>query len=505
MPLSTVSINRRRLLAGAGAIAGSLLVGCRNPATGELETAEVIETDLAVWIRIHSDGSVTIYTAQSEIGQGVLTAMPALVAEELGVDWSAVRTEMPDSAPRFRTKNGKRMTASSDSVMRHFTLLREAGAAAREMLTTAAAERWQVPLGECTAAAGRISHAASGRSAGYGELAAAAAQLPIPPQPKLKPRSEWQLIGKHLPRLDVPDKLNGSAVYGIDASVEDMQTATLLACPTYGGRLQSVDPVPALALPGVTQVVELDDAVAVVADHYWHALQGLKALQPVWDLSDATRQGSAEIEAAQGAVDIESGVTGKESGDVTSAFATAAQIVEARYQVPFLAHLCMEPMNATVRINNDQVDVWAPVQSQTKTVVNVAAALGLPAENVTVHTLLSGGGFGRRSYTDFSVQAALIARAAGGTVQLIWSREEDVRHDEYRPAMGAAYRGALDAKGRLTAVQANTTGPTLAEDFRTPAQFIGPMHATAVTGDAYQIPNQKISYTRADVSVPFGI
>jgi isoquinoline 1-oxidoreductase beta subunit len=373
------------------------------------------------------------------------------------------------------------------------------------MLVSAAANRWQVPVGECTAAAGRVSHAASGRTAGYGELAGDAALLPVPAKPQLKSPEDWTLIGQPLPRLDIPAKVRGEAEYGVDVTLDDLQTATIQACPTFGGRLKSVDAAPAMALPGVTHVVELDDAVAVVADHYWNALQGLKALQPEWDLTDASQENSADIQAAQLATPISSGASGKTTGDVGAAFAAATQVVEAQYQVPFVAHLCMEPMNATVRIAGDYVEVWVPTQSQTDTTIDVAAVLGVPAENVTLHSMLCGGGFGRRSYGDFAVQAALIARAAGGAVKLIWSREEDVRHDPYRAAMSGSYRGALDAEGKLTAVEANIVGPSLAESFNMPAKLDPIMHAVGVTGDAYTIPNLKLSYTRADIGVPFGI
>lgn len=500
---SEISLSRRRLLAGAGAVAGSLLVGWR-PAGAVSAAADA--ADLQGWIRIDPDGAVTIFTSQAEMGQGVLTALPALVAEELAVDWAAVRTAMPDSDPRLRITRGRRITGNSNSVMEGFTMLRQVGAATREMLVAAAASRWGVAAADCEARNGQVRHPASGRAAGYGELAAAAAALPVPAEPRLKAPADWTLIGQPLPRKDIPDKVRGTAVYGTDVSLPGMLTATIMACPWYGGRLANVDPAPALRLPGVRQVVALDNAVAVVADHYWHALQGLRALSPEWDRSAATTLDSRALTADLLAATRTPGAPGKAAGDTAAALATAAHTLEAAYEVPFLAHLCMEPMNATVHIEAGRVQVWAPTQAETDTVNAVAAVLGVPPETVTVHSMMMGGGFGRRSYTDFAVQAAQVARAAGGgPVQLLWSREEDVRQDQYRPAMAARYRGGLDADGRLTALEVTVAGPSLIDDFKLPPQLDTVINVMGTSGDAYQIDNLKLTYQRRDVPVPFGI
>ncbi len=504
MNLSAISMTRRTLLAGAGALAGSLLVGCRG-SSRDVGDGAPLEQELATWIRIHPDSTVTIYTAQAEMGQGVMTALPALVADELDVDWTSVRSEMPDSAPQYRTKDGRRVTGNSESVRQNFIVLREAGAAARMMLCAAAAKLWQVDVSECETSAGLVLHTRSARSGSYGELAAMAALLPVPENPPLRTPAQWNLIGKPLPRLDTPEKVIGKAVFGIDVNIEGMQTATIMACPKFGGHLQSVDPSPALASPGVTRVVELHDAVAVVADGYWNALQGLKSLSPVWDESKASSENSASIERQQSSTPMNSGIVGKEIGDIASAFGDATEIVEASYQVPFLAHLCMEPMNATVRIDEKRVDVWAPTQAETDTAVDVAAALNVPPDNVVVHSTYCGGGFGRRTYTDFAVQAALIAKAADCPVQLIWSREEDVRHDYYRAAMAGRYRAAVNSDGQLQAVEANIVGPSLTESFNMPAHLDPIIHAMGVAGETYSIPNLKLSYTKADVGIPFGI
>jgi isoquinoline 1-oxidoreductase beta subunit len=502
MQTPKLTLNRRTLVAGTGALAGSLLVGWR-PTAGAATPAR--ETDLASWLRINPDNTVTVYIGQAEMGQGVMTALAALVAEELQVDWEQVRAEMPDSHPRFRTKRGRRVTGNSDSIMSGFVPLRTAGAAAREMLVESAARGWGLPAAECKAASGMVTHAASGRSARYSELAAAAAALPVPAEPALKPQAQWRLIGQPLPRKDVPDKVFGKAIFGVDVQVDGLQVATIMACPAFGGRLGKVDPAPALARAGVSKVVPLDNAVAVVGRTYWHALQGLKALAPEWDLANASRDDTAAIQADLREAVRTDGAVGKAAGDTDTAFSGAAKVVEAVYEAPILAHMCMEPMNATVRISGDRVEVWAPTQAETDTAVAVAKVLGVPPENVNVHTAMLGGGFGRRTGTDFAVQAALIARAAGTPVKLMWSREEDIRHDFYRPPMTSRYRAALDAEGRVTAMSVNVAGPSLIEAFGMPPNLDPMIHTMASSGDAYRIPNLKLTYNRRNFKVPLGI
>jgi isoquinoline 1-oxidoreductase beta subunit len=503
---TAIPLTRRGLLAGAGALAGSLLVGWRTDAAHAAEHAAPRETELTGWLRINADNTVTIYCAMAEMGQGVMTSLSALVAEELEVDWAQVRVEMPDSAPRFRTARGRRITGNSASVMTSFKPLRETGAAARMMLVAAAADQWGVAASECRAQAGSITHAPSGRTATYGELAGAAAALPVPDPVELQDPQDWTLIGQRLPRTDIAAKIDGSAVFGTDVDLPDMKVATIMACPQFGGRLASVDPAPALALPGVLKVVPLDNAVAVVADGYWHASRGLQALRPEWDTTAAATADSDAISAAQLAALDGPAAVGKAKGDTAAAFASAAQIVTADYQVPYLAHACLEPMNATVRINADSAEVWVPTQAETDTVNVVAAALGLPPEQVTVHSTFIGGGFGRRSYTDFALQAAQIAQAADvGPVKLIWSREEDLRQDKYRPAMSARYRGALNADGTVAALEVTAAGPSLIDDFKLPPQLDSVINVMGLSGDGYQLEHQKLSYARLEAGVPVGI
>lgn len=503
---SSAALSRRQLLAGAGALTGSLLVGWRANDAKAGAHAGVSEAELTGWLRINPDNTVTVYCAMAEMGQGVMTSLGALAAEELEVDWSSVDVIMPDSHPRFRTARGRRITGNSASVMSNFKPLREAGAAARSMLQTAAAKQWQVPAAECVAAAGAISHAASGRTATYAQLAAAAATLPVPEKFELKQPADWTLIGQRLPRVDIEAKVSGAAVFGADVDLPGLQVATIMACPRFGGSLASVDPAPAMAIKGVTQVVSLDTAVAVVADGYWNAQLGLQALQPEWDMSTAVTDDAEAISAAQlQALDGPAKV-GKATGDTATAFATAAQVVTADYQVPFLAHMCMEPMNATVKIAGDSAELWVPTQAETDTVRAIAGALAIAPENVMVHSTLLGGGFGRRSYTDFALQAALIAKAVdGGPVKLIWSREEDMRQDKYRPAMSARYRGALNADGSVAALEVTATGPSLIDDFKLPPKLDSVINVMGLAGDGYKLEHQKLSYARLDAGVPIGI
>jgi isoquinoline 1-oxidoreductase subunit beta len=501
--LPDLKLSRRRLVAGAGAIAGSLLIGWRPDEAAAASGA--VETDLATWLRINPDNTVTAYIAQAEMGQGVMTALAALVAEELGVAWEQVRAEMPASDPRFRTKRGRRVTGNSDSVMSSFDPLRKAGAAAREMLVAAAAARWNVPATECRGSDGTVVHAATGRRITYAEVAPAAAALTVPASPALKAPADWQLIGKPLARKDVPDKVRGASVYGVDVKLDGLRIATIQACPAFGGQLAKVDPAPALARPGVSQVVPLPDAVAVVGDSYWHAAQGLKALTPEWNLQGASSDDSDAVQADLRTAATVTGAVGKSVGDTAAAFAAATKVVERVYEAPFLAHLCMEPMNATVRIGTDRVEVWAPTQAETDTAVAVARVLGRPPESVTVYTTMLGGGFGRRTGTDFAVQAARIAQAVGAPVKLIWSREEDLRHDFYRPPMASRYRAAVDADGRVTALEVNVAGPSLIEAFGMPPTLDPVIHTMASSGDAYRVPNLKLSYNRRNFRVPLGI
>lgn len=429
---------------------------------------------LAGWLRVDPDGAVTILTNTSEIGQGSGTGIAQIIANELDIDWRHVRIEMaPVDAQHINAGWGEYATYGSGAISRQFEALRRAGAQARAMLIAAAATLWRVPAADCDTDAGFVVHRASGKRLAYAILSIAAAQQPVPETVTPMPRERWRFIGKEIARLDLPSKVNGSAQYGIDVRQPGMLIATILQCPSFGGRLSRVDPAPALAMAGVRHVVPLEDAVAVVADSYWRAKKALAALQPVWDLSQAPQRDSAEYNAAL----LAAATAGGEVFVSRKATKTKAQIVAAydaaangaarsvgqTYTFPFLSHATMEPMNGTARVDAKSAELWLPTQTQSATRDAVAKMLGLAPDAVTVHTTLAGGGFGRRIECDFALQAAAIAKASGATVKLIWSREEDMRHDFYRPAAAVHLQAELDAQGMPLAMRMDSAAESLIE------------------------------------------
>jgi len=502
------AITRRRFLQVGAAAAGGLLIGFHLPSGGRIAQARAAEGEwINAWLRIGSDDSVTILVSNSEMGQGVYTALPMLVAEELEVDWQQVRAEMAPADPTYNNAIfGMQATGGSTSVRATHEPLRRVGAAARELLVRAAAEGWGVEAGECQARSGRVHHEASGRSETYGALAGAAAKLEPVGEPELKPSSEWRLLGKPVPRLDVPQKVDGSAVFGIDVQVEGMKIATVRQCPVFGGKLAEVDPAPALAVTGVDQVVELEDAVIVVADGYWSALQGAQALQPQWEPGEhAGLSSEAILKDFEAALET-AGAPAHSAGDVDTAMASAARTLEATYQVPFLAHATMEPMNATARVSADGADVWAPTQAQGPVQATVAALLGIDPTKVRVHTTFLGGGFGRRFELDFTSQAVRAAAATGAPVKLIWSREEDTQHDFYRPASVTRFRVGLDQDGMPVAWECRIVCPSIFSRVF-PDWVQNGIDATSVEAAVelpYAIPNQRIDYVMRHTGVPVG-
>ncbi len=474
---------------------------------------------LAGWLRIAPDGAVTILSNTSEIGQGSGTGIAQLIANELDIDWRHVRIEMaPVDAQHINAGWGEYATYGSGAISRQFDALRRAGAQARAMLIGAAAKLWQVPAADCDSDAGYVVHRAGGKRLAYATLSIAAAQLPVPETPTLMPKERWRFIGKEIQRLDLPAKVDGSAQYGIDVRQPGMLTATILQCPNFGGRLARVDPAPALAMAGVRHVVPLDDAVAVVADSYWRAKKALAALQPVWDLSQAPQRDSAEYDAALLAAATAGGdlfVSRKASktkeqivAAYDSASRSAVRSVGQTYTFPFLSHATMEPMNGTARVDAKSAELWLPTQSQSGTRDAVAKLLGFAPEAVTVHTTLSGGGFGRRIECDFALQAAAIAKATGATVKLIWSREEDMRHDFYRPAAAVRLTAELDARGMPLAMRLDSAAESLQEHSSLGNDLKGklpvdPSGLTAVP-DCYGIGATMLCARTIDAGVPVG-
>ena len=477
--------------------------------------APVAPADINGWIRVAPDGAVTLLSNTSEIGQGTGTALAQILANELDLDWLRVRMEMAPVTPAFiNAQFGEYATYGSGGVAGQFAPLRRAAAQARAVLISAAARQWKVPAVSCDTDVGTVVHVSSGRRLPYAALAQAAAQLPLPKEVALMPRERWRHIGRDAARFDIPDKVDGSAVYGIDVKRPGLLTATLLQSPSFGGRLAHVDPAPAMRVRGVRHVVELDDAVAVVADSYWSAKKGLAALKPTWDNAQASKHSSADYAVALAAGVKEGGAVfarrdstaEKEWAAFAQAMRSAQKSMEQVYTVPFLSHATMEPMNATARVGSDAAELWIPTQTQELTRDVVAKELGLPAGAVTIHTTLAGGGFGRRAELDFPLQAVRIAKRTGATVKLIWSREEDMRHDFYRPAAAVKLTAGIGADGLPVALRFDSACESLllysaGGAFKASAK---PADPTAV-GEIprhYQIPSLLSVVNTIDIGVP---
>ena len=434
------NLSRRSFLASSAAAAGGLLLGFRLPGTARADdnTAQ----PLNAFVRLDRDGATTVMFSRAEMGQGAFTSVAMTVADEMEADWNLVRVESvttPHIEDYWTPGYAGMGTGGSRTIRECWPILRHAGAAAREMLTEAAARRWGVAVTDCRAQEGTVLHTASGRRLGYGELASEAATLEAPAEPTVKPRNQWRLMGRQLPQMDIPLKVTGKAIYGIDVSPPGILTAATLQCPVHGGVVAALDDSTAREIPGVRYVVREESFVAVIADDYWIARRGLDALQIDWREPDwVDRDSMAVIQRLQ------AGLNGpaeeaRAVGDTVAAMATATRVIEADYDVPYLAHTCMEPINCTAQITDEQCVLWGPFQTQGWAQGVAAYLTGLPLEQVEVHTTFLGGGFGRKFLADFVAQAVLIARTVRGRpVKMIWSREEDIGQAHFRPA--AAHR-----------------------------------------------------------------
>lgn len=455
-------LSRRTFLVASVTATGGMALGFGPPAEGAVIAPEPWATEagtpeINAWIVIEPDETVTIRVHQSDMGQGVLTAIPMIVAEELGCDWQRVRAEYV-SANRHVRENGlyrRLATGGSGAVRRSRELLQQAGTSARARLVEAAARRWDVPAGECDARAGQVIHAASGRSLTFGQLAREAAGITLTAEPAIKTPDRFTLIGRSLPRLDVPVKVTGKAEFGIDVRVPGMVYAAVAACPVFGGKVRAYDERAILGRRGVLAVVPVEGGVAVVADRYWRAQQALKALPITWDYGAGSGSSSEQLaQAYRQALDGPAAVAAEE-GDVAAGL-QGGRLVEALYEVPHLAHATMEPLNCTARVENGRVDIWMGTQNPEAALRLAARTAGVPPEAVEIHNCYLGGGFGRRSVNDELVQAVTVAKAVGRPVKLIWSREEDMRHDRYRPQAAIRFRAALGADGMPTGWHART-------------------------------------------------
>ena len=453
------------------------------------------------FIHIGPDGAVTIWVGKADMGQGVRTALPMVVADELDADWADVTTVQAEAHPE---RYGRQMTVGSSSVRRGAWMpLRQAGAAAREMLVAAAATSLGVPASELRTEKGRVHHDDTGRSLGYGELVEAAAAMPVPDAPLLKEPAQFTLIGTDVPLVDTDLKVTGRAGFGIDVRVSGMLYATVAKPRVLGGSIGSMDEAAALAVPGVRRVVRISSGVAVVADNTWAAFEGAKALAP--ESSGEFAMSSSEISAHLADLLDTEGAVARDDGDARTAFATAASPLEATYEVPYLAHATMEPMNCTAHVEGDRCEVWAPTQNPQGTQSTAARLADLPIENVTVHVTYLGCGWGRRSRTDFVEDAVETAMAVGAPVQVVWTREEDMRNDQYRPASMVRFAGAVDAGGRLVGLTADVASPPLGvTDGRDRREGPDRNAVDGIVTVTYDIPDFRVVHHGSEVQVPTG-
>jgi len=440
------------------------------------------------------------------MGQGAITALPMIVAEELECDWSKVKVEYASPARNLREKNvyGEMTTVGSRGVRTSWQMLLQAGASARERLIAAAAQRWNVSPSDCEAANSKITHKATGRSFDYGALAADAANIKLDKEPAIRTPDQFKLIGKRLARLDTPLKINGSAKFAIDTKVPDMVYAAVAACPVFGGKLKGVDDAPAKGRRGVLQVVKLENAVVVVADRFWRAKEALALLKPEWDVGAAGNTDSAQF--AKLYRDTLDGpmVSARNDGSVDDAFGKGGKLVEAVYEAPHLAHATMEPLNATVHLQPDKLEVWLGSQTPMGTIRQAAAASGLKPEQIVIHNCFLGGGFGRRSINDEMRQAILVAKEVGKPVKLVWTREEDMTQDRYRPQAAVRMKAALGSDGMPTAFDAKIAVGSILRSTGINKVENG-IEAQAVEGFAnipYAIPNVRVGCMLKNTHVP---
>lgn len=502
--------SRREFLKVGALAGGGLLIALQLPTTSRVEAASAKEGSAFApnaWIRIQGDGQILIEVARSEMGQGVMTSLPMLIAEELevGLDQVTARFAPVDEAYTNRLI-GQQLTGGSTSIRDAWTKLREAGALAREMLIAAAAEAWGVEPDQCRAESGRVHHDASRRQLGYARLAARAARQPVPDGVFLKEPEEFKLIGTRQARLDTSLKVNGAARFGGDVRLPDMLFASVLRCPVFGGTLARLDAQKAKAVEGVHAVLPISTGVAVVAENTWAALQGRERLEVEWDSGEAAGVSSESIREQFRQRLSRPGSVARSEGDTEAALRRAAKTVEAVYEAPFQAHACMEPMNCTADVGDKGCDVWVPTQAQTRTQETAVRITGLPAERVRVHTTFLGGGFGRRGEQDFVTDAVELSQRLKWPIQVIWSREDDIQQDYYRPATYNRLRAGLGEDGRLLAWEHYLVGPSILSRVAPPAVKDG-MDRTSTEGAAnipYAIANIRVEYGLENTPVPVG-
>jgi isoquinoline 1-oxidoreductase beta subunit len=503
---------RREFLKVTAAVGGGLALEMSVPAAA-LAQGAAKGAEVTAWVVVQPNNDVVIRVARSEMGQGSLTGLPMLVCEELECDWTKVRPEYASVNEHVRRNRvwGSFGTGGSRSIRDSNAFLRTAGAQARTMLVAAAAQRLNVPAGELVAANSVITHTPSGRKVTFGEVAEAASKLPVPDAKsiKLKDPKDWKLLGKVSPqRFEIPDIVSGKAVFGIDVEVPGMVHASIAQCPVFGGRVRSIDAKAAQSMRGVVMVVQLPEAVAVVADNWWRANQALKAVKIDWDTAGNTKWNDDSIKAfLKAGLDAPNLPVSRNNGDADKAVAGAAKTLEAEYWTPYLHHATMEPMSCTARVQGDRIDVWAPTQNAEASMAAAAEAAGVPLTNVEVHKTLLGGGFGRRgAFQDYVRQTVTIAKAVGKPVKLVWSREEDMQHGWYRPVAMVRMKAGLDANGNIVGMHVKSAYHSILQFVR-PEDIkngIDPHGGTSFVDSPYEIPNMRVEQAIRNTHVPTG-
>jgi isoquinoline 1-oxidoreductase subunit beta len=506
--------SRRDFLNATATVGGGLILALTLPGTtGKSNSAAAAPASAAnqsggqlnAWLKIARDSSITVIVDRSEMGQGVYTALPMLLAEELNINFDAIQVvAAPVGDAYINPGNGGQVTGTSNSVQDAWDKLRMAGATARTMLVAAAAKRWRVDPASCQAKNGTVVNA-QGKVLTYGELADSAAKQPLPKDVKLKPKINFQIIGKSRPRIDTPGKVDGSAEFGLDVKLPGMLHAALALSPVLGGRVKALDSGAAEKMPGVRKVLVTSSGVVVVADHFWQALKARKALKITWDpggnvqLDNAVIRAMLKKTAAAGA-----GLSARADGDVVAAFKSAKQRLSAAYYLPLLAHATMEPMNCTADVKADGCDLYVGTQVQQVSQTTAAAAAGLSPAQVRVYTTLIGGGFGRRLDIDFIPAAVEASKAIGAPVKVIWTREDDMTHDTFRPPAYEEVAGGLDAAGKLIAWKLHITSPSITARMFPPVKGVDDSVIEAAVNNLYDVPNLSVSYSRQEIGIDVG-
>jgi isoquinoline 1-oxidoreductase subunit beta len=509
----TINLSRRSFITTAVTAAGGFALGVGIGESAEAATLSVrpwgndaarYPGEINAWVVINPDDSVIIRYGRAEMGQGSFTALPQILTEELECDWAFVKPEYASANRNLRNNKvyGSLSTGGSRAVRETGELVQQAGASARERLIAAAAKRWNVPAQECAAAMSKVTHKPTGRTFRFGELAVEAAAIRLDKEPAIKTPDQFKFIGQRLERLDVPMKINGTAMFGIDLSVPDMVQAAIIACPVFGGTVKSVDERAIAGRRGILQVVKLKDAVAVVADRYFRAQAALDKLAIEWEVGAAGATDSAQFRKAYIDALDQKGADARHDGNVDAAMPTAARVIEATYDVPIIAHAPMEPLNAIAHVQADRVDVWVGTQNADLALTQAAQVSGVKPENVYIHNTFSGGGFGRRLRPDEVAQAVAIAKAVGKPVKLVWSREEEIRHGRYRTQAAIRFKAGFAADGKAVALDIrNSAGSSNPQNVR---NGLDPQTTQGLHNTAYKLPNLRVTSIVKNTHVPLG-